>query len=671
MVDHINNGEEGFSVREKLNTVIDRTNTLNGIENQVEANKNLSQQNKARIDKEIQDRIDADEANKAQSDARIDKEIADRIAADQNLQGQIDQLDADLGDLDVAVLSGRLDQEIVDRIAGDEALQGQIDAIVAELGEGGTGAGMVISPTEPPAEDRVEGMQWLDSTTADVWIWDGEKWLEFPVKGVKGDKGDKGEDGPPGSDATSLWEVNGSDIYYSDGNVGIGTDSPSGSQLHIKKAGNVISKIESEGTGWAYTEVKNTAGNWLFGMNSGSGGEFKIYDKKSAEDRLIIDSDGNVGIGTDSPGYPLHVFGDARFQESGIGGITIKIEDAAESGIGKARVGLHQHNAEPDFFIGQTPDNNLGGSKPNATYNFYTHNFQTVGTTRLTIDNEGDATFSGSVFLQDQNARFFWNGTADETRLFSNGGLQIRTGGFTEPDTALTIDPAGDATFSGAVDADTLTTRRVTVADTSAPRIDLNDTSNATAGKKFIRSNQGELQVVNHAYSKTIVRISDDGNIDAAGFTVNGVPIGGASNDFTSRVTITNGGYREHLRLVRSSEVWDLSPSTDGTLKFYRESGTGAAAVSANDFVADSDERLKDNITTAPVGLIDSLKGREWDWKKSGEKGSGVVAQELEQVLPHLVHTDDEGMKSVSYNGLVAYLIEEVKALRAEVEELK
>ena len=60
MVDHINNGEEGFSVREKLNTVIDRTNTLNGIENQVESNKNLSQQNKARIDKEIADRIAAE-----------------------------------------------------------------------------------------------------------------------------------------------------------------------------------------------------------------------------------------------------------------------------------------------------------------------------------------------------------------------------------------------------------------------------------------------------------------------------------------------------------------------------------------------------------------------------------------------------------------------------------
>ena len=93
--------------------------------------------------------------------------------------------------------------------------------------------------------------------------------------------------------------------------------------------------------------------------------------------------------------------------------------------------------------------------------------------------------------------------------------------------------------------------------------------------------------------------------------------------------------------------------------------------VTAPDFVATSDERVKDNISTAPVGIIDSLKGREWDWAESGEKGSGVVAQELEQVLPHLVHTDDEGMKSVAYNGLLAYLIEEVKSLRAELEALK
>ena len=71
------------------------------------------------------------------------------------------------------------------------------------------------------------------------------------------------------------------------------------------------------------------------------------------------------------------------------------------------------------------------------------------------------------------------------------------------------------------------------------------------------------------------------------------------------------------------------------------------------------------------MGLIDGLTGREWVWKESGKKGSGVVAQELEEVLPHLVHTNDQGVKSVSYMGLCGYLIEEIKALKAEVEALK
>ena len=103
----------------------------------------------------------------------------------------------------------------------------------------------------------------------------------------------------------------------------------------------------------------------------------------------------------------------------------------------------------------------------------------------------------------------------------------------------------------------------------------------------------------------------------------------------------------------------------------YTGNFSATGTITGTDCIATSDERLKDNITTAPVGLIDHLKGREWDWLETREKGSGVVAQELEKVLPHLVHEDDEGMKSVSYNGLVAYLIEEVKALKAEVETLR
>ena len=59
--------------------------------------------------------------------------------------------------------------------------------VVPVSSEGGTGAGMVISETEPA--NPVDGMQWMDATTAIVWVWDEDKWLEFPA-GKGGDSTD-------------------------------------------------------------------------------------------------------------------------------------------------------------------------------------------------------------------------------------------------------------------------------------------------------------------------------------------------------------------------------------------------------------------------------------------------------------------------------------------------
>lgn len=63
---------------------------------------------------------------------------------------------------------------------------------VVEVSSDGAGAGMVISATEPA--DPVDGMQWLESTTAIVWIYDDGKWLEFPSAGISTDViGEEGE----------------------------------------------------------------------------------------------------------------------------------------------------------------------------------------------------------------------------------------------------------------------------------------------------------------------------------------------------------------------------------------------------------------------------------------------------------------------------------------------
>jgi hypothetical protein len=66
---------------------------------------------------------------------------------------------------------------------------------------------------------------------------------------------------------------------------------------------------------------------------------------------------------------------------------------------------------------------------------------------------------------------------------------------------------------------------------------------------------------------------------------------------------------------------------------------------------------------------VNSLRGVSFDWKENGKSSYGVIAQELEEVLPELVNNGE--VKSVNYNGIIGVLIEAVKELKNEIEELK
>ena len=93
--------------------------------------------------------------------------------------------------------------------------------------------------------------------------------------------------------------------------------------------------------------------------------------------------------------------------------------------------------------------------------------------------------------------------------------------------------------------------------------------------------------------------------------------------------------------------------------------------VTATDFDSLSDARYKENVNTVNSALlkVDQLRGVKFNWKESGIPSYGVIAQELEEVLPELVHGEDP--KTVNYNGIIGVLIEAIKELKAEVEELK
>ena len=91
-----------------------------------------------------------------------------------------------------------------------------------------------------------------------------------------------------------------------------------------------------------------------------------------------------------------------------------------------------------------------------------------------------------------------------------------------------------------------------------------------------------------------------------------------------------------------------------------------------------SDEKLKENIETISGAgdILDQIKGVDFTWKKGGKKSSGVIAQDIEKVMPHLVKEvkeldSDNSHLAVNYDGLIGVLIEAVKELKAEVETLK
>jgi len=107
-----------------------------------------------------------------------------------------------------------------------------------------------------------------------------------------------------------------------------------------------------------------------------------------------------------------------------------------------------------------------------------------------------------------------------------------------------------------------------------------------------------------------------------------------------------------------------------GQLNVVNVSASGI--ITATDFNSSSDITLKKNISPVENALdkVCDLNGINFEWKSTGQKSIGVSAQNVEKVLPELVDDSDK-YKAVNYNGLIGVLIEAVKELRKEINELK
>jgi len=100
---------------------------------------------------------------------------------------------------------------------------------------------------------------------------------------------------------------------------------------------------------------------------------------------------------------------------------------------------------------------------------------------------------------------------------------------------------------------------------------------------------------------------------------------------------------------------------------------TFASIVSSGNVTAYSDLKLKTEIHTIknPLDMVTKLRGVNYKWLNNGQPDIGVIAQEVEEVIPEIVKETDDGIKTVDYGRMVCVLIESIKELNAKVKILE
>jgi hypothetical protein len=157
-----------------------------------------------------------------------------------------------------------------------------------------------------------------------------------------------------------------------------------------------------------------------------------------------------------------------------------------------------------------------------------------------------------------------------------------------------------------------------------------------------------------------------------------GISVSASTGGVTISSTVTGASITDDTTTNATRYIL-FDDVTSGTLTAVNTSSTkltynpSTGTASATVFSATSDERLKDEITiiTDALAKIKQLRGINYKWKDSGLAGTGLSAQDVQKVVPEAVVVAPTGDLSVAYGNLLGLLVEGMKDLAAQVEELK
>ena len=162
-----------------------------------------------------------------------------------------------------------------------------------------------------------------------------------------------------------------------------------------------------------------------------------------------------------------------------------------------------------------------------------------------------------------------------------------------------------------------------------------------------------------------ILPVANGGTNNASGYAS-----GGAASASTATVvddTSTNATYYPMLAQGTSGNT---APKVSSTKLTFNPS-TGL--LTSTDYNSSSDKRLKKSIKTVNSALekVEALRGVTFTWKDSNTSAIGMIAQEVQEVLPEVVTTDDDGYMGIKYTNVIGVLVEAIKELKADFEAYK
>jgi hypothetical protein len=272
---------------------------------------------------------------------------------------------------------------------------------------------------------------------------------------------------------------------------------------------------------------------------------------------------------------------------------------------------------------------------------------------------------SGSAISLGGTAKVSITTVADDMNRLQNAGSDIVT--VSAAGAAVT----GNITVTGTVDGVDIATRDGVLTSTTT-----------TADAALARSGGTMTGAITFAAGQTF----DGRDVSADGSKLDGIESGATADQTASEIltaikTVDGAGSGLDADTLdgQQGSYYYAASNPNGYTTFTANQSLNTTSsptfstVTAANFNTTSDATLKTDVSTltGSLDLVSAMRGVSFGWLSGGPTEVGVIAQEVEAVIPELVSTNDEGIKSVKYGNIVAVLIEAVKELKNEIEELK